>query len=66
MDKINWDLLSQNPSIFELDFEALEQRCNIYKEELIKKALHPRVITQYINHPNLKDTNIEYILDNCI
>jgi len=44
-DKIYWLALSSNPSIFELDYEALEKRCNIYKEELIKKALQPSVIT---------------------
>ena len=62
---INWYELSKNPSIFELDYEALEKRCNIYKEELIKKALHPSVITRYLNHPDLKDKDLEYILDNC-
>ena len=65
MDKINWFGLSKNPSIFELDYEALEKRCNIYKEELMKKALHPSVMMRYLNHPDLKDKDLEYILDNC-
>jgi len=65
MDKIDWDALSINPSIFEIDYEALEQRCNIYKEELIKKALHPSVIAKYLNHPDLKNKDLDYILDNC-
>jgi len=64
-DKINWDGLSSNPSIFELDYKALEKRCNIYKEELIKKALHPSIIKRYLNHPDLKDKDLVYILDNC-
>jgi len=64
-DKIVWSELSQNPSIFELDYEALEKRCNIFKEELIKKALHPSIIKRYLNHPDLKDKDLEYILDNC-
>jgi len=55
MDKIDWNTLSYNPSIFKIDYEALEKRCNIYKEELIKKALHP----------DLKDKDLDYILDNC-
>ena len=66
MDKINWNVLSRNPSIFELDYEALENRCNIYKEELMKKALHHSVIRRYLNHPDLKDKDLEFILDNCI
>jgi len=55
MDKIDWYGLSANPSIFEYDYEGLEERCNIYKEELIK----------YLNHPDLKDKDRAYILDNC-
>ena len=65
VDKIDWDFLSENPSIFELDYEALEKRCNIYKEELIQKALHPSVMMRYLNHPNLKDKDLDYILDHC-
>jgi len=65
MDRINWYTLSRNPSIFELDYEALEKRCNIFKEELIKKALHPSIINKYLNHHDLKDKDLEYILDNC-
>jgi len=64
-DKIDWYNLSMNPSIFEYDYEALEKRCNIYKEELIKKALHPSVMMRYLNHPDLNDKDLEYILDNC-
>jgi len=65
IDKIDWNVLSLNPSIFEYDYEALEKRCNIYKEELIKKALHPSIIKRYLNHPDLKDKDLEYILDYC-
>jgi len=65
IDKIDWQLLSGNPSIFEYDYEALEKRCNIYKEGLMKKALHPSVMMRFLNHPDLKDKDLEYILDNC-
>jgi len=65
VNKIDWNVSSIIPSIFELDYEALEKRCNIFKEELIKKALHPSVIAKYLNHPDLKDKDLEYILDNC-
>ena len=66
MDKIDWYALFLNPSIFELDYEALEKRCNIYKEELMKKALHPFIIILYLNHPDFQDKDLEYILDHYI
>jgi hypothetical protein len=41
-------MLSQNPSIFELDYKALMVRCSVYKEELLMKALHPSRIEKYL------------------
>ena len=66
VDKINWSWLSLNPSIFEIDYEGLEKRCNLFKEDLIKRALHPSTIERYLNHPDLKDKDLEYILEHCI
>jgi hypothetical protein len=48
-DKINWLYLSENPSIFELDYNALKEYSNIYKEELLENALHPSRIQKLIN-----------------
>ena len=45
---IDWDNLSTNHTIFELDYNALEERCNIYKEELMQVALHPSRIEKYL------------------
>ena len=42
------DNLSTNHTIFELDYNALEERCNIYKEELMQVALHPSRIEKYL------------------
>jgi hypothetical protein len=39
-DKINWEMFSLNPAIFELDYDALKKRCDLYKKELIQKALY--------------------------
>ena len=47
-DKINWITLSTNPSIFELDYKALKERCSVYKEELMRMALHPSRIEKYM------------------
>jgi hypothetical protein len=48
MDKIDWNILSFMPIIFELDYDALKKRCEIYKKELIQKALHPSRIQKYL------------------
>lgn len=50
-DKINWRYLSENPSIFEIDYyyDELNQRCLIYKEELIQKAFHPSRIQKLLD-----------------
>jgi len=45
---INWDNLSFDHPIFEIDYKYLEERCNIYKEELMQKALHPKRIEKYL------------------
>ena len=60
-DKINWYKLSVNPSIFGYDYEALKERCLIYKEELIQKAFHPSRIQKYLDMGISIDE-----LDNCI
>jgi hypothetical protein len=51
IDKIWWEGLSKNPSIFELeyDYDALKERCHIYMQELIQKTLHPNKIQKYID-----------------
>jgi hypothetical protein len=48
-EKINWEFLSENPSIFELDYKALEDKCSIYKWELLEFAYHPLMICKYLN-----------------
>ena len=47
--KIYWYSMSHNPSIFILDYDALKERCAIYKEELIQKALHPSRIQKILD-----------------
>lgn len=48
-DKNVWGCLSANPSIFELDYNAIKERCSIYKWELLEMALHPSRIEKYID-----------------
>jgi hypothetical protein len=42
-------MFSTNPSIFELDYKALSDRCSIYKWELLEIALHPSRMEKYID-----------------
>jgi hypothetical protein len=59
IDKINWYFLSGNPSIFEYDYDALKEKCSVYKEELIQKAFHPTRIIKYLS----EDYDVETMMD---
>ena len=45
---IDYDNFSVNLPIFEIDYDAIEKRCSIYKEELMQIALHPFRIEYYL------------------
>ena len=47
IDKIEWDWLSRNPSIFEYDYKSMTERCDIYKEELIANRFHPKNLSKF-------------------
>jgi len=47
-NNIGWTTLSANPSIFEIDYQAMKEQCSLYKEELLRKALHPSRIERYL------------------
>ena len=40
-DKI-WPWLYLNPAIFQYDYDAMRERCGVFKEDLIKDRFHPR------------------------
>ena len=48
MDKVCYKGLSKNPAIFEYDYQGLKERCDIYREELIKKTMHPSRIQKLL------------------
>ena len=48
-DKINWYYLSLNPSIFEVNYEFLKQRIDVFREELMMKAWHPSRIEKWLD-----------------
>ena len=45
---MNYENFSVTAPLFELDYDAIEKRCSIYKEELIAIALHPSRIEEYL------------------
>jgi len=59
--RIDLLMLLRVPSMLDYDYEALTQRCNIYKEQLIQKAMHPARIQKYLDSGISIDE-----LDNCM
>ena len=48
--KIYWSYLSTNPSIFEVDYKTMKkQMVDIYLEELMMVALHPKRISAWLD-----------------
>jgi len=41
-DKIDWDNLSLNPSIFTYPYKEIKENFEILGEEIIQKSLHPK------------------------
>jgi hypothetical protein len=48
LDKVCYNRLSKNPAIFEYDYQGLKDHCDIYREELIKKTMHPSRIQKLL------------------
>ena len=48
LDKVCYNRLSKNPAIFEYDYQGLKERCDIYREELVKKTMHPSRIEKLL------------------
>jgi hypothetical protein len=48
LDKVRWYILSRNPFIFEIDYEAMQNRFRgTYGNELIEKQFHPSNIDKF-------------------
>lgn len=60
LDKINWCDLIKNPSIFEIDYQDLQQRIEVFKEELIQKCYHPERLVYYLETYNYDIGEDEY------
>ena len=49
INKIIYFELSSNPSIFEYDYEAMRNRINLFKEELVAKQFHPKNMDKFVS-----------------
>ena len=60
-DKIDWDILSYNPAIFEIDYNALYKRIEPFKEQLIAQCFHPDRLVRYLEKYNYDIGDEEYL-----
>lgn len=56
-----WELLSENPEIFKIDYRSLKTRIEPFHEELIQKCFHPHRLFYYLNNYNYDIGEDEYI-----
>lgn len=52
--------LEYNPEIFEVDYQILQQRIEVFKEELIQKCFNPDRLINYLEKYNYDIGNDEY------
>ena len=58
---IDFETISVDSPIFEIDYHAIAKRCAIYKEELMQVALHPSRIEYYLSQGISADELDNYI-----
>jgi len=58
-DKIDFSRLSLNPAIFELDTQGLKERCDVYRKELIEKAMHPHRMIALLDQEGIDLEDLE-------
>ena len=51
-DKIDWDRLSMNPSIFKLNKDAMRLQIKDFAEDLAKACFHPNRVQRYFEEFN--------------
>jgi hypothetical protein len=61
IDKINWFNISSNPSIFEIDYNAIKKRIEPFIEELMMKCYHPDKLYYFLTKYNYDIGSDEYI-----
>jgi hypothetical protein len=46
---IDWNTIWANPAIVIYNYKPMEERCNLYKEELMMKMFHPRNYDKFVS-----------------
>jgi hypothetical protein len=59
--EIDLSMLLRIPTMMDYDYEKMKTHCNIYKEELIQKTMHPSRMQKYLDMGITIDE-----LENCI
>lgn len=60
-DEIAWYNLLGNPSIFEIDYQALKERISPFQEQLIAQCFHPKRLVSYLEKYHYDIGDEEYI-----
>jgi hypothetical protein len=48
-NNIDWYYFSMNPAIFKLNYDFFRKRCDIFRQDLAKKTMHPNKILNILN-----------------
>ena len=59
LDKINWNHLSENQNIYEIDVKKIELK-EEFVEELMKICFHPKRVQYYLENYGYDIVNEEY------
>jgi hypothetical protein len=59
IDKINWKILSSNPSIFQIDYDELRENGKIMTEEIAKIVWHPSRMYKWHEDQLIYDSDLD-------
>lgn len=59
-DKIDWRMISENPSLFNYDYNTMKESNKDFYEETLKKVLHPERLSRIAENHNM---DLEEYLD---
>jgi hypothetical protein len=63
LDKVDWTWLSLNPSIFQVDYDAMRENKKIMAEEIAKIVWHPSRMYKWPEDQLIDDSDSETDID---